>query len=62
MKFTQIKTKKTTTRNDKDSNMPYTANAIILATTDEGTYILMLQVVGECVPQPRIRGHTIPRQ
>jgi Holliday junction resolvase RusA-like endonuclease len=60
--FTRIKTKKTTTRNDKENNMSYTADAIILATTDEGTDILMLQVVGECVPQPRIRGHTIPRQ
>jgi Holliday junction resolvase RusA-like endonuclease len=42
--------------------MLYTADAIIPATTDDGADILMLQVVGECVPQPRIHGHIIPRQ
>jgi Holliday junction resolvase RusA-like endonuclease len=54
----------TTQKNNKKPKrkMLYTADAIILATTDNGADILMLQVVGECVPQPRICGHIIPRQ
>lgn len=42
--------------------MSYSADALIIAKTEDDTDLLMLQVVGECVPQPRIRGRTIPRQ